>query len=92
MYLAGTGVGTPPVKVMRITVEGASRDSFAAAQKLLDFFLFAEPGAGRYYDVSPKDDRLLVISNNPPEALRGENELAVVLNWTEELKRLVPTP
>ena len=38
------------------------------------------------YDVGP-DGRFLVIGNSSPQA----EALTVILNWTEELKRLVPT-
>ena len=49
-------------------------------------------GAGRQYDVSPDGRRFLMIKpvvgteqgDTPPS-------IVVVQNWTEELKRLVPT-
>ena len=45
-------------------------------------------GGGHQYDISPDGKRFLMIR-------RSENaeaaEIHVVLNWTEELKRLVPT-
>ena len=37
------------------------------------------------YDVAPDGDRFLVVRSTEPVT-----ELRVVLNWTEELKRLVP--
>jgi Tol biopolymer transport system component len=39
------------------------------------------------YDVSPDDQRFLMIK----EAEEGQDQINVVLNWTDELKRLVPT-
>jgi Tol biopolymer transport system component len=39
------------------------------------------------YDVSPDGQRLLMVKGSMPEAPKQIN---VVLNWTEELKRLVP--
>jgi len=42
--------------------------------------------AERDYDISPDGTRFLMISEDRPRA-----ELAIVLNWTEELKRLAPT-
>ena len=44
--------------------------------------------AGRTYDISPDGERFLMIK----ESAGGDSaELVVVLNWFEELKRLVPT-
>ncbi len=43
--------------------------------------------AYRYYDVSPDGQRFLMIK----EAGAEEAQINVVLNWFEELKRLVPT-
>ncbi len=42
----------------------------------------------RYYDVSPDGQRFLMLK----EAGTEEAQINVVLNWFEELKRLVPTP
>ncbi len=43
--------------------------------------------AYRYYDVSPDGQRFLMLK----EAGTEEAQINVVLNWFEELKRLVPT-
>jgi hypothetical protein len=43
-------------------------------------------GGGTNYDVAA-DGRFLMVGESSAEA----NELNVVLNWFEELKRLVPT-
>ena len=59
-------------------------------QVLFEFAMFA-PGAGNLpYDVAP-DGRFLVIRSGQTEA-GGDtpSNMIVVLNWTEELKRLVP--
>jgi serine/threonine-protein kinase len=45
--------------------------------------------AGRTYDVSA-DGRFLMIKNATPAASASDPQLVVVLNWQEELKRLVP--
>jgi len=45
-------------------------------------------GTGQTWDVSPDGQRFLMVK--PDEDLR-EPRLVVVPNWTEELKRLVPT-
>ena len=39
------------------------------------------------YDISPDGQRLLMIKQE-----EGPGQIHVVLNWFEELKRLVPTP
>jgi serine/threonine-protein kinase len=44
-------------------------------------------GGGQMYDVSPDGLRFLMI-REPPDA--APNEIRVVLNWAEELERLVP--
>ncbi len=48
---------------------------------------FAQGGGlgGTYYDVSPDGERFLVVSD------RSTTEFTVILNWFEELNRLVPT-
>ena len=45
-------------------------------------------GAGRNYDVAPDGQRFVMIQ---PEEQSAPAQLHVVLNWFEELKRLVPT-
>ncbi len=40
------------------------------------------------YDISPDGQRFLMLQPTEPEA---EPQINVILNWTEELKRLVPT-
>ncbi len=40
------------------------------------------------YDITPDGQRFLMIKESEQEALRQIN---VVLNWFEEMKRLVPT-
>ena len=46
------------------------------------------PGFSQYYDISTDGKRFLMIKIEQ----QGEAQLNVVLNWFEELKRLVPTP
>ena len=49
--------------------------------------------AGRHYDVSADGQRFLILKDAAP--LNKQNSVApeihVVLNWIEELKRLLPT-
>jgi len=42
----------------------------------------------QYYDISPDGQRFLMIKKEGQE----QAQINVVLNWFEELKRLVPTP
>jgi hypothetical protein len=63
--------------------------------------LFADPGlsftagnfggTGRTYDVSPDGRRFLVLKLAASAPSDVSTRLVVVQNWTEELKRLVPT-
>ncbi len=45
-------------------------------------------GITPYYDISLDGQRFLMIKQEQEE----EPQINVILNWTEELKRLVPTP
>jgi hypothetical protein len=45
----------------------------------------------RGYDVSADGRRFLMIQPKPQPPARSITQMVVVLNWTEELKRLVPT-
>jgi len=44
----------------------------------------------QYYDISPDGSRFLLLKENVQQSSR--NQIEIVLNWFEELKRLVPTP
>ena len=58
-------------------------------QLLFDIAMFVIAGT-RAYDIAP-DGRFLVIRSGQAEAGGGTpSNMIVVLNWTEELKRLVP--
>ncbi|MDA2923602.1 winged helix-turn-helix domain-containing protein [Acidobacteria bacterium AH-259-L09] len=48
-------------------------------------------GTGRHYDISPDGQRFLMIKEQQTEETSARDELVIVLNWFEELKRLVPT-
>jgi serine/threonine-protein kinase len=47
--------------------------------------------AGRTYDVSPDGQRFLMIKDAAFSEQTPPSSITVVLNWTEELKRLLPT-
>ena len=44
-------------------------------------------GGDRTYDISPDGQRFLMVK----DATAGARDIVVVLNWFEELERLVPT-
>ena len=75
-----------------MAVDIGTRPSFTVGKPgmLSEGRYVAPPGTTPNYDVSPDGQRFLMVK--PNEA--GEAEAAqinVVLNWFEELKRLVPT-
>jgi len=45
----------------------------------------------RSYDVPPDGQRFLMVRKGNPRELEPVTEMHLILNWTEELKRLVPT-
>ena len=86
----------PPEAVMRVPLGVGEGDPpslvVGTPEQLFDWRYFLQFGLRRHHDVSP-DGRLLVI--NTTRASDGEatgTEINVVLNWFEELKRLVPVP
>jgi hypothetical protein len=46
---------------------------------------------GRSYDISPDGQRFLMIKEGGADGTAAPPSIIVVLNWFEELKRLVPT-
>jgi Tol biopolymer transport system component len=60
-------------------------------QVLFEFAMLASLTGNQTYDIAP-DGRFLIIPSGQAEAGGGTApSMIVVLNWTEELKRLVPT-
>jgi len=58
-------------------------------RKVLDVdFQVTSAGSLANFDVHPDIERFVVVKNSSPDSI---TELNVVLNWFEELKRLVPT-
>ena len=62
--------------------------SFGAPVRLFDRSNFLFSYRFRTYDVSPDGKRFLMIQRDPTSVPR---QLNVILNWPEELKRVVPT-
>jgi serine/threonine-protein kinase len=75
-------------KMMVVSVQ--TEPTFRAETPRLLFegaYLYGRPSWAPNYDVSLDGERLLMIKEEP-----GTNQINVVLNWFEELKRLVPIP
>jgi Tol biopolymer transport system component len=93
-YMAKDGANTA---VMSVTVERGETWVSGRPTKLFTGRFFADdalggPGQGRTYDVSPDGQRfLMVVERDPSGNEISTGRIVVVQNWTEELKRLVPT-
>jgi hypothetical protein len=92
-YLVTAGAGT---SVMSAPIARAA--SFTAgtpATVLKGPYYFGNYGAGdasfRTYDVAPDGRRFLMLKEGGTETAAAPARIIVVLNWLEELKRLVPT-
>jgi hypothetical protein len=74
-----------------VTVQTAGA-SFSAGKptKVLQTPYFSDDYVGRTYDVSADGRRFLMVKGDPT-ADQATPNMVVVLNWFEELKRLVPT-
>jgi serine/threonine-protein kinase len=77
--------------LMSVRVESQSPPTFSAPVKVLDpKYVWALPTfTGRLYDVSRDGKKLLMLK--PAGEGEAAASITVVLNWFEELKRLVPT-
>jgi hypothetical protein len=69
--------------------DGASLVTGAPTPLFTGEYYFVQ--AGRTYDVSPDGKRFLMIKSAPSGTPSAALQLVVVLNWVEELKRLVPS-
>jgi Tol biopolymer transport system component len=77
--------------MMVVAVETAGEFSFGAPVQLFSepYFTSLSPYV-RSYDVA-SDGRFLMIQPQDAEGAASQSSIVVVQNWTEELKRLVPT-
>jgi eukaryotic-like serine/threonine-protein kinase len=86
-----------PDGVMRVGVapdprEGSPR--FGTPEHLFDFSVkryYGRPGI-KFFDVSPDSRRMLAMRYTEEPGSADRFGINVVVNWTEELKRLVPMP
>jgi serine/threonine-protein kinase len=74
--------------LMSASIELSPSPSLGRVTKLFDWDRPPRGPSGRTYDVSPVDGRFLMIERAAGSG--GTIEISVVLNWMEELKRLVP--
>ena len=85
-YLNVTGA------LMRVGVAHGPTWAATAPTKLFEGRYGAAAGqSGRTYDIAPDGKRFLMIKAGAPDQTAVPMSLIVVQNWTEELKRLVPT-
>lgn len=84
--------GTPDNRQMlAVPVQSGTTLVAGRPQVLFEFAMLAPAGETRPYDIAP-DGRFLVIRSGQAEAGGGTaSNMILVLNWFEELKRLVPT-
>lgn len=76
--------------MMAAPVELSPSLSLGRVTKLFDWETPPRGVAGMRYDVSPVDGRFMMIKA-ATEGSDGTINISVILNWFEELKRLVPT-
>ncbi len=79
----------PDGKLMAVPIRPGPGFTRGNAAVVVDRAYFAGVGLGRSYDVSPDGTRFLMIKD--AAAATAATQLVVVLNFFEELKRLVPT-
>ena len=85
---------SPTGALMRVGVERASSWAATTPTLLVKDRYFTIPGGnpGRTYDLSSDGQRFLLIKEGGgADQTAAPPQIIVVLNWTEELKRLVPT-
>ena len=91
-YLA-SGIGEATLMTVRVQ-RSATWTASAPTKLFAGRFFFQDVqgqlGQGRTYDVTPDGRRFLMIKEGIADAAAAAR-IVVVLNWTEELKRLVPT-
>ena len=93
-YVRSAPVGLPGA-VTRVSVAGGAGESepltFGNPVDLFPYTYFAQPGGQWWFDMTPDAERFLMITGGPAFAVQGVQQLIVVQNWFEELRRLVPT-
>ena len=80
-YIAGNGA------LMTVPIQAATGFSAGNGTRLLDVSEYINTNVGRNYNISPDGRRFLMLKDQEGS---GGAQINVVLNWFEELKRLVP--
>jgi hypothetical protein len=78
--------------MVAVPVEGSGGSLAVGVAKALFQGPYFRGVSGRTYDVSPDGRRFLMISNVDTKAEQRPTQVVVVLDFFEELKRLVPVP
>jgi serine/threonine protein kinase len=84
--------GGPPTEVMRVAVRVGREPgtlTLGNPEVLADFRYFARRAPTRQYDATRSGDRLLFIGSGVEDG-EHDRQIRVVINWFEELRRLVP--
>jgi len=72
--------------------DGSGPLVFGTPEDLFPYTYFVGPFTQRRYDMTPDGERFLMIGRGGvSEDAPGASQIVVVLDWFEELKRLVPT-
>ena len=78
---------------MVVSIQTQGQTLTAGSPKVLfegRYVRHSTPPGFQYYDISPDGQRFLMLKEE--ELAEAQGQINVVLNWFEELKRLVPTP
>jgi len=77
-------------QILAVPVQSGTTLVAGRPQVLFEFAMLAPAGGIRPYDIAP-DGRFLIIRSGQTEAAGGTaSNMILILNWTKELKRLVP--
>ena len=85
-----------PAAVVRVTLDTDEGDPpsliVGTTEALFEWGYHFAPGGAPVYDMSSDGQRFLVLSGGGDAEAATRAQINIVLNWTEELKRLVPVP
>jgi serine/threonine-protein kinase len=82
---------SPDNTLMGVRVQPVpSWGSTTPARILQGNYFYGNPGLGRTFDISPDGQRFLMIKEDRGEGAGAPQNLIVVQNWFDDLKRLVP--
>ncbi len=79
-------------RTMVVSIRTQGQTLTAGTPKVLfegQYVSHSQPPGFQYYDISPDGKQFLMLKE---DTAQDQSQINVVLNWFEELKRLVPTP